>query len=127
MLSEASTIEKKAGDAYQTALCNLDLAKIYLELNLSADAGELAPAAHEAFKQLGFGYEAAKALAFAAIAASQQGQAFEGLKLFSKAKEMFVAEKNEVWPSLIDLYQALVLFNEGRLFEARRLSAAAQK
>src|SRR5713101_5188959 len=127
MLRDAAVSGKKAGDAYQTALCNLDLAEIYLELNLSAEAAELAPAAHEGFQQLGFGYEAAKALAFAAIAASQQGQVFEGLKLFSKAKEMFVAEKNQVWPSLLDLYQALVLFNEGRLFEARRLSITARE
>ena len=127
MLRDASARAKKAGDAYQMALCNLDLAEIYLELNLSAEAAELAPAAHDAFQQLGFGYEAAKALAFAAIASSKQGQAFEGLRRFTQAKEMFVAEKNQVWPSLIDLYQALVLFNEGRLFEARRLCAAARE
>ena len=126
MLRDASASATKAGDAYQMALCNLDLAEIYLELNLSAEAAELAPAAHKSFQQLGFGYEAAKALAFAAIAASQAGQVFEGLKLFTEAKEIFIREKNQVWPSLIDLYQALVLFNEGRLFEARRLSITAR-
>jgi CHAT domain-containing protein len=87
----------------------------------------LGRAAHDAFKELGFGYEGAKALAFAAIAASRTGQAFEAVKLFARAKQMFVTEKNQVWPSLIDLYEALVLFNEGRLFEAQRLCVAAHE
>src|SRR5580700_6942816 len=127
LLREASVSAKKANDAYQLALCNLDLSEIYLELNLSAEAGELGRAANEGFHDLGFGYEAAKALGFAAIAASRQGQAFEAVKLFARAKEMFVRDQNQVWPSLIDLYEALVLFTEGRLFEARRLCAAAHQ
>src|SRR6266478_1859379 len=127
LLREASVSAKKANDAYQLALCNLDLSEIYLELNLSAEAGELGRAANEGFHELGFGYEAAKALGFAAIAASRQGQAFEAVKLFARAKEMFVRDQNQVWPSLIDLYEALVLFTEGRLFEARRLCGAAHE
>src|SRR5258708_31569192 len=127
LLREASVSAKKGTDAYQLALCNLDLSEIYLELNLSAEAGELGRAANEGFHDLGFGYEAAKALGFAAIAASRQGQAFEAVKLFAKAKEMFVRDQNQVWPALIDLYEALVLFTEGRLFEARRLCGAAHE
>ena len=127
MLRAARASAKKLSDGYHVALCNLDLSELYIELNLGAEAGELARDAHAAFEQLGMGYEAAKALAFAAIAASQQGQSFEGLKLFAEAKERFVREKNLVWPSLIDLYQALVLYNEGRLFEAKRLCAAAEE
>ncbi len=127
MLREAATSAKKAPDTYQLALCNLDLSELYLDLNLSSEARELGRAAHEAFKELGFGYEGAKALAFAAIAASRTGQAFEAVKLFAQAKQMFVTEKNQVWPSLIDLYEALVLFNEGRLFEAQRLCVAAHE
>jgi CHAT domain-containing protein len=127
MLRDASVSAKKANDPYQLALCNLDLSEIYLELNLSAEAGELGRAANAAFHDLGFGYEAAKALGFAAIAASRQGQAFEAVKLFAQAKEMFVRDQNQVWPSLIDLYEALVLFTEGRLFEARRLCTSAHE
>ena len=127
MLREASNSAKKADDAYQLALCDLDLSEIYLELNLVSDAADLGRRAHASFEQLGFGYEAAKALAFAAIAASRQGQPFEGIRLFTQAREMFVRDQNLVWPSLIDLYQALVLFNEGRLFEAQRLCHAARE
>jgi len=127
MLRDASVSAKKANDAYQLALCNLDLSEIYLELNLSAEAGDLGRAANKGFHELGFGYEAAKALGFAAIAASRQGQAFEAVKLFAQAKEMFIRDQNQVWPSLIHLYEALVLFTEGRLFEARRLCAAARE
>lgn len=126
MLREASASGKQANDAYQLALCNLDLSEIYIEINLVSEAVELAQQAHLGFEKLGFGYESAKALAFAAIAASRQGQAFEGIRLFARAKQMFVRDQNHVWPSLIDLYQALVLFNEGRLFEARGLCTAAR-
>ena len=127
MLREAAAGAKRAQDAYQLALCDLDLAEIYLEVNLTDEAVELAHAAHHGFQELKFGYEAAKALAFAAIGRSRGGQAFEGVQLFREAKEMFLRDKNQVWPSLIDLYEALVLFNEGRLFEARRLCTAARE
>ncbi len=125
MLRAARAACKKVDDAYHLALCNLDLAELYLELNLSSDAAELSQQGYEGFQKLGIGYESAKCLAFSAIAASQQGHAFEGLKLFSEASEIFVREKNRVWPSLIDLYRALVFYNEGRYFEARRLAADA--
>jgi CHAT domain-containing protein len=125
MLRAARVACKKVDDAYHLALCNLDLAELYLELNLSSDAAELAQQGYEGFQKLGMGYESAKCLAFSAIAASQHGHAFEGLKLFAEAREIFVREKNQAWPSLIDLYRALVFFNEGRYFEARRLADEA--
>jgi CHAT domain-containing protein/predicted negative regulator of RcsB-dependent stress response len=116
---------EKIGDAYHHALCNLDLSELYLELNLSAEAAELAQQGYAGFHKLGMGYESAKCLAFSAMAASQMGRAFEGLKHFADAREIFVREKNQAWPSLIDLYRALVFFKEGRHFEARRHCTAA--
>ena len=113
------------GDRYHYGLCNLDLAELYLELNLSAEAAELSRLGFAEFEALQMGYESAKCLAFEAIAMGQQGQAFQSLKVFARSREMFAKENNQIWPSLIDLYQALVLFNEGRHFEARRLAKAA--
>ena len=113
------------GDAYHFALCHLDLSDIYLELNLSEEAREMAHEGFLRFEKLGMGYEAAKTLANEATAYAQQGKTVQALERFTKAREMFGREKNLVWPWLIDLYQGLLLFHEGRYFEARRLCAAA--
>jgi len=113
------------GDAYHFALCHLDLSDIYLELNLSEEAREMAHEGFLRFEKLGMGYEAAKTLANEATAYGQQGKSVQALERFAKAREMFGREKNLVWPWLIDLYQGLLLFQEGRHFEARRLCAAA--
>jgi CHAT domain-containing protein len=113
------------GDAYHLALCHLDLSEIYLELNLSEEAREMAHEGFLRFEKLGMDYEAAKTLANEAIAYGQQGKTVHALERFTKARAMFAAEKNLVWPWLLDLYQGLLLFHEGRYFEARRLCAGA--
>jgi CHAT domain-containing protein len=115
------------GDAHVMALCYLDLSDIYLELNLSAEARDTAHEGYLRFQKLGMGYEEAKCLANEAIALSQLGKALRALELFSQARAKFVSEKNLVFPWLIDLYQAVVLYEEGRLFEARRLCSGAAK
>ena len=116
---------EKNGDAHVLALCYLDLAEIYLELNLSTEAKESAHDGYLRFQKLGMGYEEAKCQAYEAMALSQLGKALGALDLFARARAKFVSEKNLVWPWLMDLYQAVVLYNEGRLFEARRLCSGA--
>jgi CHAT domain-containing protein len=116
---------EKNGDAHVLALCYLDLSEIYLELNLSTEAKESAHEGFLRFKKLGMGYEEAKCQAFEAMACSQLGKALGALELFAQARLKFVSEKNLVWPWLMDLYQAVVLYKEGRLFEARRLCIGA--
>lgn len=113
------------GDAHVWALCYLDLSEIYLELNLSAEAQEVAHEGYLRFQKLGMGYEEAKCQANEAMALSQVGKALRAIELFDQARVKFLREKNLVWPWLIDLYEALVLFNEGRLFESRRLCKRA--
>jgi CHAT domain-containing protein len=114
-----------SGDGYHVALCHLDLSEIYLELNLSEEAREMAHEGFLRFEKLGMGYEAAKTLANEAMAYGQQGKTVQALERFTKARQMFAREKNRVWPWLLDLYQGLLLFHEGRYFEARRLSTGA--
>jgi len=124
-LQAARKTAQETGDAYHMALCQLDLSEIYLELNINQDAAELAREAISRFRQLGMGYEAAKALCNLAIALSQQGDGFRALEVFAQARELFAKEQNHVWPSRVDLYSALVYFDEGRLPEARRYCQAA--
>jgi CHAT domain-containing protein len=121
MLRATRVESEKNGDAHVHALCFLDLSEIYLELNMSAEARDIAHEGFVRFQKLGMGYEEAKCLANQAMAESQLGKALGSLELFTKAREIFAREKNSVWPWLVDLYQAVVLFQEGRLFEARRL------
>jgi CHAT domain-containing protein len=123
MLNAARQLFKRTRDLYHCALCDMDQAEIYLDLNLFAEAHRLARRARRQFKKLGTGYEVAKSLAMEAIATSNLGRAFRALSVFEKARETFVTEGNEVWPWVIDLYRASVLLEEGRLFEAHRLAS----
>lgn len=116
---------EKSGDEYRLALCDLDLSEIYLELNLSEEAREIAREGFLRFEKLGIAYDAAKALANEAIACGQQGRTREAIERFEKARGMFACEQNAVWSSLLDLYQGVLLFHQGQYCEAQRLGAAA--
>jgi len=119
MLRAAREKAEQNCDAHIAALCYLDLSDIYLELNLSEEASEAAHEGYVRFQKLGMGYEEAKCQANEAIALGQRGKALAALDLFARARTLFIREKNHVWPSLIELYRALVFFDERRFFEAR--------
>jgi CHAT domain-containing protein len=113
------------GDTYHAALCDLDQSELFLELNLIAEGAELAQRAYAGFERLGMRYEAAKGLTNLAIGAGRGGEAFRALDLFEKAREMFHREDNAVWRALIDAFRSVVLYEEGRAYEARRLAQSA--
>jgi len=116
---------EELGDDYHQSLCDLDQSELYLELNLIEEGIELAGRAHQGFQALEMGYEAAKALTNLAIGLGRQGEPLRALELFEQARELFVREKNPVWPALIDAFRALVLHWESRHLEARRLGESA--
>ena len=115
------------GDAFHRALCDLDRSEMYLELNLNAEAGELAARALVRFEKLGLAHEAAMAVTNLATAASRQGHTERALEQFERARHLFTGEGNQVWLALVDFYQALVLYRNDRLPEARSLCQRAQK
>jgi tetratricopeptide (TPR) repeat protein len=125
LLQSARELASKNGDEHILALCYLDLSDIYLELNLHTEARETAREGFRRFEKLGMGYERAKCIANEGLASGRLGDASRALKLFVRARAAFVREKNQAWPWLLDLYRALVLYNEGEFAKARKLCEQA--
>lgn len=116
---------RAAGDAYHAALCDLDEAEIYLELNLNGEAARLAEQAEAGFDALGIPYESAKATVTHAIAESRKSGSRLAYQLFAKARRLFAGERNVLWPALIDLYQAMLLDRQNRDAQAASLCRRA--
>ena len=112
------------GDGYHSALCDLDRSEMYLELNLSDEAGELATRALARFDALGTTYEAAKALTYLALSTSRQDHR-RGRALLGRARGLFARERNHVWLGLLDFYEAHLLHGAGQHVRARTLCRRA--
>src|SRR5271169_1708419 len=115
----------QAGDPYHRALCDLDQSEMSLELNMSRDGARLAESARAGFQKLKMRYEIAKATAFMGLASNQLGDRTRALKLFATARKLFVNERNRLWPAVLDLYRAVVLFDDGEDEGAAELCKAA--
>jgi CHAT domain-containing protein len=125
LLRAAREACESSGDHYHFALCHLNLSEIYLEMNMGAEAEEAGAVAQSAFRRLGMHYEEGKSAANLAIALSQQGKIAEALTHFDQARALFLIEKNQVWISLLDLYQAIALYQHDRNDEAKQLATTA--
>src|SRR5262245_48624566 len=127
LYQHAEEQSERVGDQYLRALCDLNRSEIYLELNLSDEGGELASRALAGFDALGMAYETAKSLTNLAIAASHDNDVDRAVKLFDRARALFAKESNQVRLALVDFYQALVLYRNGRYLQAQRLCQQALK
>ncbi|MBZ5554593.1 MAG: CHAT domain-containing protein [Acidobacteriia bacterium] len=125
MLSAAAISFQERNNVQHLALCDLDQAEIYLELNLSRDAIELSERAAERFLQIGMRYERAKAITISATARTQTQEFFKALEMFDQARSLFAAENNLVWMAMVDLYKATIFYSTGRHFEALNLCRTA--
>src|SRR5215510_11106893 len=96
LLDRAAEAFRAQDDRYHSALCQLDLSEIYVELGLNADAREMAEQAYAMFDRLGMRYESAKALANMAIAFGREGHSARALEVFDEARQLFVREENHV-------------------------------
>src|SRR5438132_1880107 len=117
---------ERAGSQRHCALCDLDEAEIYLEINLSEDASILAERAVEEFKLIGMRYEQAKAAGFYGVALMQMERFDEALDAFRSAQEIFEEEGNLYWIGLLNLYRAEVHLSMNRLRKAQSLARQAK-
>jgi CHAT domain-containing protein len=127
VLHEARIECLQLGDEQTAALCILDLAEIYLQLNVLDEAAQLAAEARELFQALGMRYEAARSATFLGLARMRQLNPDEAERSFALAHEEFAAEGNEVHLGLISLYQAELCLLRGQIEEAVRLAGEAEK
>lgn len=118
---------ERMGDAYHSALCDLDCSEMYLELNLLDEAAELAERARVQLSSLRMVYEQGKALTNLAIAASRRGDPVRAGRLFGRARTSFDREGNIAWLALVDLYEAVVLHRDGQFKRARQLAENARR
>jgi CHAT domain-containing protein/tetratricopeptide (TPR) repeat protein len=119
--------QQLTGSSRHIALCDLDEAEIYLQLNLSKEAATLASRAIEQFDQLGMRYEEAKARTFSGVALMQMRRFGEALDIFREAQKGFEDEGNEYWVALLDVHAADVHLALERYGEARSLAAKARQ
>ena len=115
----------RVGDERMVALCELDLAEIYLQLSLHNEAASLASSARERFQALEMGYEAAKAITFQGIAFLQQEKLAEAEQSLRAAQLEFAGEGNEVYLGLNDIYLAELSLKREEPAEALRLATDA--
>jgi CHAT domain-containing protein/predicted negative regulator of RcsB-dependent stress response len=125
VLHEVSEEFTRLGDARMAALCLLDLAEIYLQLNVLDEAAGLAAQARERFESLGIRYEAAKALTWLGLARLHQARLDEAEESLRAAQTEFSQESNEVWLGLLDLYLAELALKRSQADEALSLATEA--
>jgi CHAT domain-containing protein/tetratricopeptide (TPR) repeat protein len=117
---------ERSGSRRHSALCDLDEAEMYIQLNLAKDASALALRASEQFKELGLNYEQAKSLTFRGLALFQMKQYPAALSTFQTAQKMFESEGNLYWMALLDLYRSEVELSLKRYAEARAFATQAK-
>ena len=126
VLHDAQTEFSRQGDERHTALCQLDLTEIYLQLHVLDEAAQLAVAARQRFHALGIRYEAAKARAWYGLARLQQGELDEAEQALLEAQAEFQTEGNEVWLGLLELYLAELHLQRAEPAQAFTLAVSAQ-
>jgi CHAT domain-containing protein len=122
MLEPIRSRHEAARDSRRVALCDIDRAEIYLQLNLFQDASSAAGRAFEVFNRLGNRYESGLSLTFRGIAEFKLLRNAEAEQSFMRARRLFVDEGNEFWVATVDLRLAHLLMRRQQFARAGELA-----
>jgi CHAT domain-containing protein len=125
ILDQLREKHEAAGDARRVALCDIDRAHLYSQLNLFEDASTVAGRAFETFHKLGNRYESALSLTMQGVAEFKLLHNAEAHAAFLKARDLFVQEGNEVSVAAVDLCLAQLLMHQQQFAEAGKLGRQA--
>jgi len=122
ILDQLRQKHEAANDARRVALCDIDRAHLYSQLNLFEDASTVAGRAFETFDRLGNRYESALSLTMQGVAEFKLLHHADAQAAFLKARDLFVQEGNEISVAAVDLCLAQLLMHRQQFAEAGNLA-----
>lgn len=122
LLNQIREKHETAGDSRRVALCDIDRAEIYLNLNLFQDASSVAARASEIFQNLGNRYESGLVLRYQGIAEFEMMHNADAHSAFLRARELFLQEGNEIAVAKVDLCLAQLMLRQRQYKDAAELA-----
>jgi CHAT domain-containing protein len=111
---------------HRSARAELDLADVYLELNLASEAAAISKRLTRTFAELGMRAERARALGCHGRAAALLRQSDEARRLLAEARELYIAEGNDFDAAFMTLVEAQLLYAEGHFAGAATAAERAE-
>ncbi len=121
-LNDCQLSYQSAGHKRGVALCDVDMAESYLQLNLHTEALLCATKAERQFKKMKLRYETSKASFFRASAALGLGKTREAKAKLASAKRGFTSVNNSGYLGAVSLLEAQLENNESDRIKTLRVS-----
>ncbi len=118
---------EELGDRISSAVTQLDLAELNLQLNQYGSTIMLSELIIPIFKKFRMPYEEGKAYYFSAIAKLELGDIAQAKKLLQTANKIFVKEKNNLWLGMIQFAYNSLYLSQKKYTKALETSVSAKK
>jgi CHAT domain-containing protein len=114
------------GMEHEWAVAELEIADVYLELNMAAEAAAIYSRLDLMLAGLGMRAERARTLAHYGRASAILGRFDTALEQLREARSLYVAEGNDVGSALVTLFEAYCYYNSGDYIAAELAAAQAE-